>query len=74
MSGGIDQIFPAPPHEIRAATPSEQAWVDETIEAGKSCCGWVIKPRPKNLDRRIAVSPLVPAASKKKHFWQRAAS
>jgi hypothetical protein len=74
VSGGIDQVFPAPPHEIRGLTRADQAWIDETIAAGASCCGWVVKPRPQSLDRKIAVSPLVAAPPpKKRRWWQRKA-
>lgn len=67
MSHGLDQVFPEPPHEIRGATPVDQAWADEVIEAGSTCCGWVIKPRPADLDPKplpVAVSPLVKAPAK----------
>lgn len=50
VSGGIDKIFPHPPHEIRGATTVDQRWIDETIEAGSTCCGWMVKPRPNDLD------------------------
>lgn len=82
VSGGIDRIFPEPPHEIKGATPVDQGWIDETIEAGSTCCGWIVKPRPLGLDPTpvpVAVSPLVkaPAPSrvttkpKKKPLWLR---
>lgn len=69
VSGGIDRIFPEPPHEIRGATRADQAWIDETIEAGKACCHWTIKPRPNGLD--AAPPALAPAPSKKQRWWKR---
>lgn len=74
VSGGIDKIFPEPPHEIRGATPIDQRWIDETIEAGSTCCAWQVKPRPAALD----APPPPPAAKltpkpppKKKPLWKR---
>lgn len=70
VSGGIDKLFPEPPHEILGRTKVDQAWIDETVEAGKSCCGWSIKPRPQSLDAPKAVVP-APAKPTKKKLWQR---
>lgn len=78
VSGGIDRIFPEPPHEIRGATSVDQAWIDETIEAGSTCCHWAVKPRPNDLDPPPAV--VVPKKAtpsrvtrkpKKKPLWKR---
>lgn len=71
VSGGIDQVFPEPPHEIRGATPVDQAWIDETIEAGATCCGWHVKPRPVALDKPIVLPPAPKAKPKKRPLWMR---
>jgi hypothetical protein len=60
VSDGLDRVFPEPPHEIRGATTIDQNWIDETVEAGSTCCGWNIKPRPPEIDRAPAAAPLPP--------------
>lgn len=57
----MTKAFPEPPHEIRGATKVDQDWIDETIEAGATCCGWAVKPRPNGLDpapKPVAVLPV----------------
>lgn len=71
VSGGIDKIFTEPPHEIRGLTHTDQAWIDETVEAGKTCCGWQIRPRPPELDRPRAVEPAIKPRPKKKRLLDR---
>lgn len=70
MSHGLDQVFPAPPHEIRGLTPVDQAWIDETIEAGSTCCRWQVKPRPVALDTPIVVPPAPKPKPKKTPLWR----
>lgn len=71
VSGGIDQIFPAPPHEIRGATKVDQDWIDETIAAGQTCCHWEIEPRPAELDRPAKVVVAPAPVQKKPSLWRR---
>lgn len=73
VSGGIDRIFPEPPHEIRGLTKADQDWIDETIATGTTCCQWMVKPRPAGLDKK-AVVPSVSKPAQKRGLWKRLTS
>lgn len=62
VNQGLDRAFPEPPHEIRGLTRADQAWINETIEAGSTCCSWQVKPRPPGLDNPTPLPKPAPKA------------
>lgn len=71
VSQGACDVFPRPETAKYGLGPIDQAWIDETVEAGVAGCGWA---RPTALAQLPpAPAPAAKAAPKpkKKHWWQR---
>lgn len=58
------QVFQAPPHAIKGATPVDQRWIDKTVAIGVGVFDWHVPERPPELDRPKAAALPKPAASK----------
>lgn len=77
LTGGACKAFDRPPYAIKGATPYDQAWADDQVEAGVGGCGWARpKPRPASLDKpkALTVAPVAIKPKKKPGFFKRLVS